>query len=375
MARLFEPIALRGLTLANRIMVAPMTQFSAEDGTAGDWHLVHLGQFALSGAGMVLAESTYVAPEARNTPACLSLYSDAQEQAIARIKRFFDAHGRVRFGVQLNHAGRKASAKEPWRGGGPMLPSEGGYAAIAPSAIPLGPGWPAPQVAGTGDLAAIRDAYLASGERALRAGCDLLELHSAHGYLLHEFLSPLTNHRGDAYGGSLENRMRFPLEIFAALRAIWPQDKPMGVRISATDWIDGGWDVAQSVVYAKALEALGCDFIDVSSGGLAPQQRIVAGPGYQTPFAAAIKAAVRMPVVAVGEIYNAQQAETILRAGQADLIGLGRSMLDDPRWPWHAARELGVHLEYPRQYERARPSRRGAAGINAPGNVVPPEHP
>lgn len=288
-ALLFEPIDLRSLTLANRMVVEPMTQFSADDGTAGDWHLMHLGQFAVSGAGLVMTESTYVAPEARNTPVCMSLYSDEQEAAIARIKRFFDAY----------------------------------------------------------------------------------ELHCAHGYLLHQFLSPLSNRRGDRYGDSLENRMRFPLEVFEAVRSMWPHDKPLGVRVSATDWISGGWDLDQTLAFARELDQRGCDFIDVSSGGLSEEQRIVVGAGYQTPFAAAVKQAVKMKVIAVGLITNPQQAETILMTGQADLIGLARAMLDDPRWPWHAAMALGVNLTYPRQYERAHPSRRASAGINAPGNAAP----
>lgn len=370
-ALLFQPVDLRGLRLSNRIVVEPMTQFSADDGTAGDWHLMHLGQFAVSGAGLVLTESTYVAPQARNTPMCLSLYSDAQEQAIARIKRFFDAYGNARFGVQLCHAGRRASAKEPWLGGGPRTPEEGGYVAVAPSPVPLSAQWPAPRELSSSDIAGVRDAFVASALRARRAGVDLIELHCAHGYLLHQFLSPISNHRSDRYGGSIENRMRFPLEVFEAVRAAWPEDQPLGVRVSATDWVAGGWSLEDTCAFARALDARGCDFIDVSSAGLSEQQRIVVGPGYQTSFAAAVKKAVKMKVVAVGLISNALQAETILMTGQADMIGLARAMLDDPRWPWHAAHELGVNLTYPRQYERAHPSRKAGAGINAPGNVAP----
>jgi 2,4-dienoyl-CoA reductase-like NADH-dependent reductase (Old Yellow Enzyme family) len=371
-ALLFEPVSLRNLTLANRIVVEPMTQFSAHDGMPGDWHLMHLGQFAVSGAGLVFTESTYVAPEARNTPMCLSLYSDEQEHALARIKRFFDAYGTARFGVQLCHAGRRASAREPWLGGGPRLPVDGGYETCAPSPVPVSTHWPLPKEIDSGEMERIRNAFVAAARRALRAGADIIELHCAHGYLLHQFLSPLSNLRTDRYGGPLENRLRFPLEVFEALRAEWPQDKPLGVRVSATDWVDGGWDLSQTVQFARALESLGCDFIDVSSGGLAAEQRIAVGPGYQTPFAQAVKAAVGMKVIAVGLITDAQQAEDILREGRADLIGLARAMLNDPRWPWHAARALGVDLPYPRQYERAHPSRAHSAGINAPGNVAPP---
>ena len=371
-ALLFQPIRLRGLTLANRIVVEPMTQFSCDDGTAGDWHIMHLGQYAVSGAGLVFTESTYVAPDARNTPMCLSLYSDAQEAAIGRIKRFFDAHGNVRFGVQLCHAGRRASAREPWLGGGARGVEDGGYRTFAPSALPISPRWPTPAELDENGMRSIRDAFAASTERALRAGVDLIELHCAHGYLMHQFLSPISNRRCDAWGGSPSNRMRFPLEVFAAIRAAWPQDKPLGVRVSATDWVDGGWDLPQTIAFARALEGLGCDFIDVSSGGLSSAQKITVGPGYQTPFAAAVKAAVKMAVIAVGQITHPHQAETILMTGQADMIGLARAMLYNPRWPWDAAKELGADLPYPRQYERAHPSRRGAAGINAPGNVAPP---
>ena len=371
-AMLFQPLGLRGLTLSNRIVVAPMTQFSANDGTAGDWHLMHLGQFAVSGAGLVLTESTYVAPQARNTPMCLSLYSDEQEQAIARIKRFFDAYGTARFGVQLCHAGRRASAKEPWLGGGPRRPDEGGYPSVAPSPIPISALWPAPLELTLADIGGVRDAFVGAAQRAARAGMDLIELHCAHGYLLHQFLSPLSNRRGDRYGGSLVNRMRFPIEVFEAVRAAWPTEKPLGVRVSATDWVPDGWDLHQTVSFARALDALGCDFIDVSSAGLSEQQQIVVGPGYQTQFAAEVKKAVAMKVIAVGLISSALQAETILMTGQADMIGMARAMLYDPRWPWHAAHELGVNLTYPRQYERAHPSRKAGAGINAPGNVAPP---
>ena len=371
-AMLFRPIELRGLTLANRIVVEPMTQFSANDGTAGDWHLMHLGQYAVSGAGLVLTESTYVAAEARNTPMCLSLYNDEQEQAITRIKRFFDAYGNARFGVQLCHAGRRASAKEPWLGGGPRRVDEGGHASVAPSPLAISAKWPQPRELTLTEITGIRDAFVGAAQRALRAKVDLIELHCAHGYLLHQFLSPLSNQRSDHYGGSLANRMRFPLEAFEAVRAVWPADKPLGVRVSATDWVAGGWDLDQTIQYARALDALGCDFIDVSSAGLSEQQKITVGPGYQTPFAAAIKQAVNMKVIAVGLITSAWQAETILMTGQADMIGLARAVMYDPRWPWHAAYELGEKLTYPRQYERAHPSQKNAAGINAPGNVAPP---
>lgn len=371
-ALLFQPLQLRDLQLSNRIVVEPMTQFSADDGTAGDWHLMHLGQYAVSGAGLVLTESTYVAPDARNTPLCLSLYSDAQEAALARIKRFFDAHGTARFGIQLCHAGRRASAKEPWLGGGPRVPREGGYDTVAPSPLPIAANWPVPREMNGSDLVCVTEAFVRAADRAHRAGADILELHCAHGYLLHQFLSPLSNQRRDRYGGALGNRMRFVLEIFEAVRHIWPSGKPLGVRVSSTDWVPGGWDITQTIDLACALDALGCDFIDVSSGGLSDAQRIPVGPGYQVPFAAALKQHVRMKVIAVGLITEPEQAEAILAANHADLIGLARAMLRDPRWPWRAAQALGADIGYPRQYERAHPSKQAGAGINAPGNVAPP---
>lgn len=366
--RLFEPLELRGLTLPNRIVVAPMTQFSADDGVAGDWHIMHLGQYAVSGAAMVLSESCYIEDIARNNPACLSIYTDAQEQAVGRITSFYDNYGKASFGVQLCHGGRKASSKPHWEGGGKLGLDEGGYEAVAPSPVPIREGWPAPRELTLAEIKGKIDMFADSAARAARAGCHVIELHAAHGYLIHEFLSPITNLRRDAYGGSLENRMRFGLEVFEAVRAVWPDDKPMGVRISATDWVSGGWALPSSIIFAKRLEEMGCDFIDVSSGGLSPAQQIESGPGYQTGFAAAIKAEVSMKVITVGQITEARQAETILRTGQADLIGLARIMLFNPRWPWQAAMELGAAADYIRQYERAHPSKWAIPGASAPGN-------
>lgn len=370
-AMLFEPLELRGVRLANRIVVAPMTQFSARDGAAGDWHLMHLGQFAVSGAAMVLTESTYVAADARNTPQCLSLYSDPQEAGIARIAEFFGTYGTAAFGVQLCHAGRKASAREPWDGGGPLPKSEGGYQAVAPSAVPISEKWPPPLALTADGIDGIVQAFADSAQRALRAGVRVIELHGAHGYLIHQFLSPITNRRKDGYGGSLENRMRFALEVFDAVRAVWPDDRPIGIRVSATDWVDGGWSVSDTVALARALDARGCDYMHVSSGGLSPDQRIVVGPGYQTGFAAAVKAEVDMKVITVGQISEPYQAETILRTGQADLVALARPMLFNPHWAYQAAHAFGEEVAYPRQYERGHPDRWGARGINAPGNKDP----
>ena len=368
---LFSPIDLRSVRLHNRIVVAPMTQFSADDGVAGDWHLMHLGQFAVSGAAMVLTESTYVAANARNAKSCLSLYSDEQERAVARIADFFDTYGDAAFGVQLCHAGRKASAREPWKGGGPLPVEDGGYRAVAPSDVPISEKWPSPTPLTEESIATVIESFASAAERARRAGAKVIELHGAPGYLIHQFLSPLTNRRNDGYGGELRNRMRFALDIYDAVRAVWPDDLPIGIRVSATDWVEGGWSVEETIELARELDGRGCDYIHVSSGGLSPAQKITIGPGYQTKFAAAVKAAVDMPVITVGQISNPHQAETILRTDQADMIALARPMLFNPRWAWHAAHELGEDVPYPRQYDRGHPGRWGAGGLNAPGNLVP----
>lgn len=365
---LFQPIELRGLTLPNRIFVAPMTQFSAPAGVAGDWHFVHLGQFALSGVALILTESCYVAAAARNATSCLSIYSDEQERAIGRVAGFIRANGNGAFGVQLCHAGRKASARAPWEGGGPRPVADGGYQAVAPSAIPISNSWPTPRPLSTEDVQDVVGLFAAAAARADRAGADLIELHGAHGYLLHQFMSPLANQRNDRYGGALENRMRMPLEVFEAVRAAFPADKPIGMRLSATDWAVGGWDVADTIRLCRELEALGCDYVHISSGGLAPDQQIVAGPGYQVGFASAVKAAVRIPVVAVGQISEPLQAESILRSGQADMVALARAMLFDPHWVWRAAHELGEETFYPQQYLRGHPSKWGGKGMPVLGN-------
>jgi NADPH2 dehydrogenase len=367
---LFSPITLRGLTLPNRIVVSPMCQYSAREGTVGDWHLMHLGQFAVSGVGLVVVEATGVEPEGRITPGCVGLYSDENEAALERIVAFCRDYGNASIGIQLAHAGRKASADVPWRGGRPLDPADGAWQTVAPSALPYGPGWHEPAALDHGGLARVKAAFVQSTQRAARIGFDLIEVHAAHGYLLHEFLSPLSNRRGDEYGGSLENRMRFPLEAFDAVRAAWPEDRPLGVRVSAIDWIDGGWDLEGTVAFAAALKERGCDFIDVSSGGLSPTQAIEAGPGYQTGFAAEVRRRAGLTTVAVGQITSPRQAETILRSGEADLIALARGMLFDPRWPWHAALELGAQAAYPPQYARTHPS---LLGEPIPGNPPPPK--
>ncbi len=367
-SQLFSPISLRSLELANRIVVAPMCQYSATDGTVGDWHLMHLGQFAVSGVGLVFVEATGVEAAGRITPGCVGLYSDENEEALGRIVRFFRNYGNAKVGIQLAHAGRKASVAAPWLGGAPLAASDGAWQTVGPAAVPYADTWHTPQALDDAGLARVKGAFVAAAERALRLDFDAVEIHSAHGYLLHQFLSPISNQRNDAYGGPLEGRMRFPLEVFDAVRAVWPEDRPLGVRFSATDWIEGGWDVESSIAYTKALLERGCDFVDVSSGGLAPQQQIRSAPGYQTGFAGDIRRATGATVMAVGRITDPHQAETILNSGQADLIALARGMLFDPRWPWHAAQALNDHAAFPPQYQRTHPSMMGEP---IPGNPPP----
>ncbi len=356
-AALFTPLALRSVELENRIVVSPMCQYSAVDGLMQDWHLMHLGQYAVSGAGLVFTEATAVEPEGRISPGCPSLHSTATEDAITRVVDFCRRHGSASLGIQLAHAGRKASTRPPWEGYGFIMPDEGGWECSAPSAIPYDPKDPPPVALESQGLQRIVAAFVGAVRRAERIGFDVVELHAAHGYLLHQFLSPLSNKRTDSYGGSLVNRMRLVLEVFAAMRSEWPRHKPLGVRISASDWVPGGWDIDESVVLARELRELGCDFIDVSSGGLAPQQRIATGPGYQVPFAERIRNEAGIRVIAVGMITEPFQADEVVNSGKADLVALARGMLDDPRWAWHAADRLGIDLSYPKQYRMAHPSR------------------
>ena len=357
-SHLFSPLRWRGVEFPNRVAVAPMCQYSAVEGSPGDWHLMHLGQFALGGAGLVIFEATGVEPEGRITPDCTGLYSDANEEAFARVIRFCRSVGGARLGIQLGHAGRKGSTSAPWiEGGGPLSGPEA-WTPQAPSAAPYLDGWAAPKAMDDGDIARVRGAFGRAAERAGRLGLDYVELHAAHGYLLHQFLSPLTNRRADAWGGSLEGRMRFPLECFAAVRAAFPEERPVTVRLSAADWIEGGWDLEQSVVFAAALRDMGCDAIHVTSGGLRQDQAIETGPGYQTGFAAEIRRRAGVPTVAVGQIAEPLQAETIIRTGQADMVALARGMLWDPRWVWKAALALGAELELPPPYARCNPALR-----------------
>jgi 2,4-dienoyl-CoA reductase-like NADH-dependent reductase (Old Yellow Enzyme family) len=333
-----------------------MCQYSAVDGCMTDWHLIHLGHLALSGAALLTIEATAVVPEGRITYADVGLWSDDTEAAIARTLESVRRWSDIPIAIQLAHAGRKASHEIPWKGGRQLLPSEqNGWQTEAPSALPFESDEHPPVALDRDGLARVRDAFVASARRAARIGIDAVQLHAAHGYLLHEFLSPLSNHRDDEYGGSLENRMRFPLEVFDAVRASFPADRSVSVRVSGTDWADGGWDDEQTVAFAKALEARGCAAIHVSSGGLTPEQKIPVGPGYQVPLARAVKAATSMPVVAVGLITDFDQADAIIASGEADMIALARGILYDPRWPWHAAAHLGAKIRAPKQYLRSQP--------------------
>jgi 2,4-dienoyl-CoA reductase-like NADH-dependent reductase (Old Yellow Enzyme family) len=352
---LFEPLTLGGITLANRIAVSPMCQYSAENGAANDWHLQHLGSLSLSGAGLVIVEQTAVEPPGRISHGCLGLYSDANEAALARVVGFCRRAGSAALGIQLAHAGRKGSAKLPWEGGGPLPLEADAWTTAAPSAIPFDNRWPAPQELDDVGLARIRDAHAAAAKRAERLGFDLVELLAAHGFLLHSFLSPITNRRTDSYGGSLANRMRYPLEVAAAIREVWPRRKALGMRITGTDWVDGGIVPDEAGIFAGKLRDIGFDYVCVSSGGISPAARPATAPGYQVPLAAAVKKASGIAVQAVGMIVDPHQAQAIVADGHADCVALARGFLDDPRWAWHAAALLGGDAVYPPQYLRARP--------------------
>jgi 2,4-dienoyl-CoA reductase-like NADH-dependent reductase (Old Yellow Enzyme family) len=356
MSRLFQPWQIGDLHLPNRIVIAPMCQYSATEGTPGDWHTIHLGHLAVSGAGLLIVEATAVSAEGRITPADLGLYSDANEAGLGRVLAAVRANSPVKLGLQLAHAGRKASSRAPWEGGAQIrLGTPESWRAVAPSAVPHSPAEDAPLALDAAGMQKIRDDFVATARRAARLGFDGVEIHAAHGYLLHQFLSPIANKRDDEYGGSLQNRMRFPLEIFDAVRAAFPAGRPVWARISATDWVPGGWDIDGTVALSKALATRGCAAIHVSSGGVSPQQAIQVGPGYQVPFAQRVKAEVGLPTIAVGLITEAEQAETIIASGEADAVSLARAMLYDPRWPWHAAAKLGARVTAPHQYWRSQP--------------------
>jgi 2,4-dienoyl-CoA reductase-like NADH-dependent reductase (Old Yellow Enzyme family) len=355
MSQLFTPIKLGNLTLENRIAIAPMCQYSAECGRATAWHRIHLGNLALSGAGLLILEAAAVEPDGRITPQDLGIWDDDTEQALGEVLKDIRKYSPMPLGIQLGHAGRKASTDVPWRGGGFLTPEQGGWQTSAPSSLPFHSNDGEPLALTKARIEEIKQAFIDSAIRADRLGLDLIEVHAAHGYLLHQFLSPLANQRDDEYGGSLENRMRLTLEVFREVRRVFPADKPVGVRISATDWVEGGWDIEQSIALSQALEKEGCAYIHVSSGGLAPEQKISVGPNYQVPFSAAVKKAVSIPVIAVGLITEPEQAEAVLVEQEADMIALARGVLYDPRWPWHAAAKLGAKVQAADQYLRCEP--------------------
>lgn len=361
MSSLFSPLRLRGLTLANRIMVSPMCQYSAVDGEANDWHFTHINNLSLSGAAMFCIEATHVEAMGRITPGCLGLYNDATEVALRPILASARKHSKAAVAMQLAHAGRKGSSYRPWEGGQQIpLGTAGSWQTVAPSAVPHKEGEAPPTALDDAGLKRIRAAFVEAAKRAERLGIDALELHAAHGYLMHQFLSPIANRRTDQYGGSLENRMRYPLEIYDAVRAVFPDHKPIGVRVSATDWVEGGWDVTQTIEFARELKKRGADWIDVSSGGVSPLQKIPLGPGYQVPLAQAVREATGLTTIAVGLITEPKQAGDIIASGKADMVALARAMLYDPRWGWHAAAELGGEVSVPPQYWRSQPSNQKA---------------
>jgi 2,4-dienoyl-CoA reductase-like NADH-dependent reductase (Old Yellow Enzyme family) len=358
MSLLFSPFHLPsprgGLTLPNRIVVAPMCQYAAHNGETTDWHLMHWGNLLNSGAALFTIEATAVVAEGRITPACLGLWDDRTEAALAStLHRARQLAPPTAVCIQLAHAGRKASSALPWAGAQLLPPAQGGWETFGPSALPQLAGEAPPTEMTRAHMDQVRDAFVLAAQRADRLGVDAIELHGAHGYLLHEFVSPLANQRSDAYGGSFENRIRYPLEVFAAMRAA--SQGVLGIRISASDWVDGGWDVAQSAEFAKRLKAIGCDFIHVSSGGVSPAQKIALGPNYQVPFARDVRHASGMPTMAVGLITDALQAEAILQAGDADLIAMARAFLYEPRWGWHAAAALGGTVQAKENYWRCLP--------------------
>jgi len=355
MSVLFSPVSFGPLKLANRIIIAPMCQYSAHEGSATDWHMMHLGSLAMSGAGLLIVEATAVEPRGRISPDDLGLWCDQNEAAIDRFVRAIRAYSPIPISIQLAHAGRKASTRVPWEGGGHIVPGEGGWETVAPSPIPYAANETTPIELDESEMRRIADAFSVAARRAERLDLDALELHAAHGYLLHQFLSPLSNRRQDKYGGPLKNRMRYPLEVFESVRRSFPREKPVGVRISASDWVEDGWDLEQSVTFSRQLEARGAAYIHVSSGGLSPAQQIPVAPGYQVHFAETIRKAVRIPVIAVGLITEPKQAEQIIEKGQADAVALARAMLYNPRWPWHAAAALGARVEAPPQYWRSQP--------------------
>jgi 2,4-dienoyl-CoA reductase-like NADH-dependent reductase (Old Yellow Enzyme family) len=352
---LFSPIRLAGLDLPNRILVSPMCQYSADDGTATDWHISHLGMLSNSGASLVVVEATHIERRGRITHGCLGLYSDDNEAALAHVLAHCRRYGTAKMGIQLAHAGRKASARRPWEGGQPLTPEEDAWETIAPSAIPFGPGWPVPREMSAPDLERVRDAFVAAARRAVRAGVDAVELHCAHGYLLHSFVSPVSNKRQDAYGGAMNARMRYPLEIATAVRAALPKEMPLGARITGNDWQEGGLTPTDAVTFTHALKEAGVDFVCVSSGGISSDARPNLVANMNVEFAAKVKKETGIATRVVGLIARPKQAQAIVAEGNADMVALARAMLDNPHWGWEAAQVLGADVARPKQYERAAP--------------------
>ena len=352
---LFSPIRLADLDLPNRIAVAPMCQYSAADGVATDWHITHLGMLANSGAGLVVVEATHVERRGRITHGCLGLYSDECEAALGRVITHCKRIGTAKMGVQLAHAGRKASSQRPWEGAKALPPAEDPWPTVAPSALPFGPGWHTPAAMTEEDMEHVRNSFVQAARRAVRIGFDLVELHLAHGYLLHSFVSPLSNKRNDQWGGSLDGRMRFPLEVARAVRAVVPRSVPLGARITGTDWVDGGLTGDDAVALTKGLKAAGLDFVDVSSGNITPESRPPNEPSYNVPIADQVRRQAGLPVRVVGLIAGAKQAEAIVAEGKADMVAMARAFLDDPHWAWRAAQALGAEVARPLQYARSAP--------------------
>ena len=369
-SRLFAPLRLAGITLPNRIGVSPMCQYSADDGSMADWHLIHLGSLACSGAGLIVIEATGVTREGRISHTCTGLYSEHNEAAMARVVAACRRITRAPIGVQLAHAGRKGSSQAPWLGGKSLAAGESPWQTVAPSAIPFGEGWHVPHALTEAEIAGLADAFSLGAERALRIGLDAIEMHAAHGYLLHQFLSPLANQRTDRYGGSAENRMRAPLEVAQALRDAWPKERILGARISGSDWIEGGLGPDTAVAFAKKLKEVGFDYVCVTSGAMVPHAKIKVEPGYQVAFAERVKKEAGIVTQAVGMILEPDQAEEIIASGKADCVALARGFLDDPRWVWHAAERFGVRIDVPPQYARTHPAQWPGAALLRPRETV-----
>ncbi len=357
-SKLFSPIQLRELTLSNRVIISPLCQFSAVEGTAQPWHWAHIGQFAQSGAGLCILEATATSAVGRITPGCLGLYSDENEAALTRLIKDTRTFSSMPMGLQLDHAGRKASTRETWNlpKGHSVPDEEGGWTPEGPSPEPFTQGWRTPRELDEAGLKRVRDEFVESTRRAARCGLDVIEIHAAHGYLLHEFCSPLTNHRTDAYGGDLKGRLRFPLEVSQAIRDAFPKGKPVGVRITGEDWVDGGLTLDDAVVFAKALKEIGIDYVTPSAGNVAPGMKLPkVTPGYMVHFAEKVKREANITTMTVGMIYEAHHAEEIVASGKADMVAIGRAIMDNPRWPWHAATALGERIDIPKQYARSSP--------------------